>query len=195
MKERPIIFSTDMVRAILDGRKTQTRRILKYAPIPEPARFIKWSSNEYAPQSNSGKMFLERSWRPRKCPYGQVGDRLWVRETFALDEDDQVVVFYRATDHETCGPWKPSIFMPRWASRIDLQITKIKVDRVQDINEEDAITEGCLNTNDPSSGVDWCQGFARACFCNLWDSINAKRGYGWDVNPWVWVIEFNNEFT
>ncbi len=172
--ERPILFGAAMVRAILEGRKTQTRRAMK----PQPAEL--------------------RDIKGQDCPYGRQGERLWVRETFCVDEDDQPVVLYRATDHESCGqPWRPAIFMPRSASRITLEITAVRVERLQDISEEDAKAEGaefgfCVGRDfhepcDPEDAVasSYKQGFAF-----LWDSINAKRGLGWEANPWVWVVKF-----
>jgi hypothetical protein len=161
MNERPILFSGEMVRAILEGRKTQTRRVIK------PQLRINY-----------------------KCPYGQPGDRLWVRETWQCFKPNTEEIInpntvniralaYRATN-EWRGKWRPSIHMPRWASRITLEITAVRVERLQDIGEVDAMREGdptCENTH-----IDW--------FRALWDSINAKRGYSWESNPWVWVVEF-----
>lgn len=140
MKERPILFSGEMVRAILEGRKTQTRRVIK--PQPDSARnsvFVK-----------SG--FETKHGYEIKCPYGQPGDRLWVRETWGLwdtdpkDGPERAKIFYRATDENRRDlryqRWRPSIHMPRWASRINLEITNIRIERVQDITEEDAKAEG-----------------------------------------------------
>lgn len=172
MTERPIIFSGDMVRAILDGRKTQTRRVMK--PQPSPADvFVGDHGLGMGPQF--------------RCSYGQSGDRLWVRETWACECCGRTLEYravhgrceglsYRA-DGGTGGSsgWRSPIHMPRWASRLTLDITEVRVQRVQEISEEDAVAEG----------VDiW------ADFRPLWDSINAKRGFGWDVNPWVWALTF-----
>jgi len=168
MKERPIIFNTPMVQAILDGRKTQTRRVVRY--------------KAYANHDNPVY--------PHECPHGIPGDRLWVRETwFDVANLEGEPATYRATaDHiatrmiEMGSGWKPSIFMPRWASRINLEITDIRVERVQEISEDDATAEGAtINMGFPTS---------RCWFRCTWDSLNAKRSYGWDVNPWVWVISF-----
>lgn len=175
MKERPILFSGEMVRAILDGRKTQTRRVIK-------------------PQ---GEPYTIEDVDVLKCPYGIPGDRLWVRETFADlrgmgfghkwayradtpegSESDRIRIGYGVR-------WKPSIHMPRWASRITLEITDIRVERVQDITYIDAKAEG----------VEYEKGYTdpREAFATLWNSINAKRDYGWAMNPWVWIIEFKGE--
>jgi hypothetical protein len=128
-RERPILFRGEMVRAILDGRKTMTRRIVK---------------GEWFYDGETGE---GASWEPPTCPYGQVGDRLWVRETFSepfpLDvEHENFTGFFRATDPDRKVKWKPSIFMPRWACRLVLEIADIRVERLNDISEEDAIAEG-----------------------------------------------------
>jgi len=228
MKERPILFNGEMVMAILDGRKTQTRRVVKPQPegVKEPEEGFVWlgengllgGRQSYMcgdPENPSVDVEL---WQfPVKCPYGAPGDRLWVRETFChkwdqggpvFNEDgdyDQSCLWYRATtpdvikldedceevylkDGSPASPWLPSIHMPRWASRILLEITGVRVERVQEISNEDAIAEGinCIwrGDNGPHE-VDQTQHVK-----DLWDSINAKRGFGWDVNPWVWSIEF-----
>ena len=182
MKERPILFSGQMVRAILDGRKTMTRRVVDrdWWDVCEKG------TGGYIECNDSGIL---------KCKYGQPEDRLWVRETFVphlccgMHAEE---IHYRA-DGESCPidgttikRWKPSIFMPRWASRITLEITSVRVERLKDISEADAEAEGvCPNGNQfyPKDQYKWA-------FRDLWDSINSARGYGWDVNPWVWVIEF-----
>lgn len=179
MKERPILFSGAMVRAILAGTKTQTRRVLK--PQPQPC----------------GDGVL----RPliTDCPHGYIGDRLWVREAWArrLDEDHLSArdipapnrwAWYWASGPGKCcntgcagaaGRVRAARFMPRWASRILLEIAGIRVERVQEITEDDALREGCYGAIS-----------ARNEFTELWDSINEKRGFGWETNPWVWVISF-----
>jgi len=185
MKEHPILFNGEMVRAILDGRKTMTRRVMKCAiwkdiEIPNPA----------APY-HYGKVSTARP-----CPYGQPGDRLWVRETwcpqiniFGIGLEDRVP-FYRAADGKelpTCHKWRASFHMPRWASRITLEIVSVRVEQVQEINDTDAKAEGVQAVIGKK-----IHGWTPHCleFSLLWDSINAKRGYGWGANPWVWVIEF-----
>lgn len=176
MSERPILFQGEMVRAILDDRKTMTRRVIK----PQP----KYGDNPPTKITNMMPGFVDGVGISHKSPYGDVGDKLWVRETWHQHEKDSDVC-YRAT--EICigfAPWRPSIFMPRWASRITLEITSIRVERIQDITEADAIAEGIKYNPDGNAA------YHRWTFSNLWDSINAKRGYGWDINPWCWVIEF-----
>lgn len=210
MNEHPILFSGEMVRAIRDGRKTQTRRVIK--PQPKDAvemtvaypdgdgNFIFWSDDYPALDEFTLKAYPKGNGRGFKCPYGKPGDRLWVRETFSHDASDkgnQKRVSYKADgsgirtsvrDFDTGEryelPWRPSIHMPRWASRLTLEVIVVRVERLNDISEEDARAEGVqpnqLTTIQPY----------RAAFCGLWDSINEKRGYGWLDNPWVWVVEF-----
>ena len=186
MKERPILFSSGMVRAILDGRKTQTRRVVKQKP--------------YFPTDPGIGYAVERE--RIKCPYGIPGDRLWVRETWAHIFEcghynhlhgDKLRYIYRVDNGCIPDKWRPSIFMPRKASRITLEITAIRVERLQDISEKDSIAEGsqipCAQL--PKS----CQQGTfteRTQFSRIWDSINAKK-YLWASNPWVWVIGFKKE--
>jgi len=205
MKERPILFSTPMVKAVQDGRKTHTRRIIKY------------------PSDLIGEL----------CPYGQLGDFIYVRETHYLygkwfkngisktgkqkwtfEAANREVRYFdnppdiiRRNSYRELGWYKrPAIFMPRWASRITLQIKDIRAERVQDISEADALDEGidtesetyAIAEYNQNMGVRGCGNvvYSRSyypsicCFAELWDSINAKRGYSWGDNPWVWVIEF-----
>lgn len=175
MKKRPILFNGEMVRAILAGRKTQTRRVVK--PQPHNPGLQAWLE-----EVSDG--FI-------RSPYGVPGDRLWVRETWncietGIKTQRQDWVRYRATDGEELY-WKPSIFMPRWASRITLTITGVRVERVQDISSDDCRAEGL--TPDSEISLLWRENI-RDKYRDLWNSINAKRGYGWDTNPWVWVISF-----
>ncbi len=190
MKERPILFNDEMVRALLDGRKTQTRRVAK----------LNASGRVKLPGSPSN-WHCEDPDAVLACPYGQPGDRLWVRESFNWSTDELLLpsephhhcperaawaaqnVVWRADGkrtHPEYGKalWLPSIHMPRWASRILLEITNVRVERVQEISVADAKAEGVCGLS------------ARAEFLMLWESINAKRGFGWDANPWVWVVEF-----
>jgi len=200
MKERPILFSTPMVQAILDGRKTQTRRVIK--PQPELIGFNGNPAMTYCPSTGqtwnakNGKFSLDGvhwifsipgmstgSW---KCPFGSPGDRLWVRESGWISKSGNVFTpsLGNAPALEKSDFFFkriPSIFMPRWASRIALEITDIRVERVQEITWEDARDEGVIAERGRT---------LVSLYKDLWDSINARRGFGWDVNPWVWVIEF-----
>lgn len=209
MTERPIIIHGDMVRAILRGEKTQTRRPVK----PQPATGCIYSINgahnaalhltdagcqvRYIPPTGRSKDHL------LLCPFGHPGDRLWVRETFreyypkegwpapkALYKADGIA---RLEDTETGKTisWRPSIHMPRWASRITLEITDINVERVQDITEDEAIKEGVV---DPIMGTYGLN--PRTIFRDLWDAIYAKlSGLSWDEDPWVWAITFRRVET
>ena len=188
VKEHPILFSGPMVRAILEGRKTQTRRVVKGLLDGEEPGPCNWSKTGWGNWHNGGC-----SCRPIPFPYGWPGDLLWVRETFRETGSAQQVdgklrgpldpeqIVYYADDKAALydGPWRPSIYMPRWASRLTLRITDVRVQRVQEMTLGDAKAEGL--PNDEPIGQ-W--------FPMLWDSINAKRGYSWDVNPWVWAISF-----
>ncbi len=209
MKESPVIFNGEMVRAILEGRKTQTRRVMKAQP-ESPGFGLRYIS-ESLNNRDTGKYFWSQSdacginkprSKPFACPFGQVGDRLWVREAYQgpLFNFDQTEVYledtskferpefceyradggktpeyYDADDNLRYG-WKPSIHMPRWASRITLGITGVRVERLQDISEADAIAEGGTK----HFNIDW--------FGPLWASIYGVDS--WNANPWVWVIEF-----
>lgn len=261
MKERGIIFSGDMVRAILDGRKTQTRR----AVTPQPP-----NETTLVSQSCKPGWFAYKEWETRKgdecltlaalgdCPYGVPGDRLWVRETWwSIVEEierakggyetwhklrydaDGLVEYWPYSIHTDfkypsahllidcpgddayAEKKRPSIHMPRWASRITLEITDVRVERVQEITPSDTLAEGIdlpvpANCSTPSQRPDgwdgwsdakkdeWISGQARVmyfsrcadvedhvvAFHKLWDSLNVKRGYGWEANPWVWALTF-----
>lgn len=206
MKERPILFSGEMVRAILSGRKKQTRRVVKLA--------------EFQPSGTSGYRWSWRDKRHRwnecndamlayQCPYGIAGDRLWVREAFAdvpcpADEPHPRLrigpngegITWRAdwTGNPSGFKWQPSIHMPRWASRITLEITGIRVERLQDITEEDAIAEGLEKRSwvGPAQFTDnkgrTVHGRPLGVFRELWQSINGPES--WAANPWVWVVSF-----
>jgi len=240
-QETPILFNGPMVRAILEGRKTQTRRIvLKKRWLPGEAR-------HYPPEFP-----IHRFLRLVECPYGIPGDHLWVRESWriaSLPYDECPAIQYRADnairfcddpsdpvygwddyryeawfermneqlieDCEKAGlqprsdldmyytwewdsiptRWRPSIHMPRWASRITLEVKGVRVERVQEISEEDARAEGCDSPDWPRfvtfpDGTRYALFHAREGFEWTWDQMYAKRGYGWNLNPWVWVIEF-----
>ncbi|MBH8569375.1 hypothetical protein KB206_10800 [Microvirga sp. STS02] len=209
VKERPILFSGAMVCALLAGTKTQTRRVVKPQP-PEP--------------SNVGVAAFTEEFRRavllESCPYGQPGERLWVRETWGTDARLNFIppsalfsveggqpIYYRADDKqpETLDTWRPSIHMPRAASRILLEIVSVRVERLQEISEADAVAEGveattCYDEEGPSGGNHAVQAYrnylttepnaypATASFCTLWQSINGPDS--WAANPWVWVVEF-----
>ena len=223
MKERPILFTTEMVKAILDGRKTQTRRVItikdKYLNIdkilPNKPRGICSCGGIFHFYIGSHEQPL---YWIRLYPNWQVGDRLWVREKALywtggaggtstviyfddpeipqLIEDNNRLLIARETTNILEGTnvvgkwrWKPPIFMPKWASRIWLEITGVRVEKLQDISEEDAVAEGTpindflpINTA-RIAGID-----TRYYFSGLWDSIN--KDYPWESNPWIWVIEF-----
>lgn len=196
MTEKPILFNGDMVRAILDGRKTQTRRVLKVAPgdwfVDAPTR-IKCHALD------GGCYGFASENATYKCPYGKPGDSLWVRETWSGSTESSYIykpseghrIWYRANNDRPTwaeGHWKPSIFMPRWASRINLEVRAVRVEQLRNISEADARAEG---TNPSIVGRDLDHLKYRAGFMALWDSINAKRGYSWESNPWVWVVEFS----
>ncbi|MBV8273564.1 MAG: hypothetical protein JO067_14955 [Cupriavidus sp.] len=206
-KERPILFSGAMVRAILDGRKTQTRRVFK---LPS---WADWYVSGAMQGEKTGDIVpkdpRQRGWysiEELPCPYGQLFDRLWVRETWAqpaaLDPGPTV---YRA-DYPACVPagfenippaeairWKPSIHMPRGLSRILLEITGGRVERLQDITDTDSIFEGIGGYGDKDAWTDYTVAGAtvetpRESFRTLWQSINGAGA--WEANPWVWVLEF-----
>lgn len=175
--ERPILFTGAMVRAIMEGRKTQTRRVANF--------FDNHEAMQFAPRFDSGWWKAAYSGYECKCPYGQRGDRLWVRETFATD--GLGLLWWRANgdDQPKAGPWKPSIFMPRWASRLTLEITGIRCERLLAIcsNRADALAEGM------KPGPD-----CMAEYAALWNRINGRKaGCKWHESPWVWVIEFRRE--
>lgn len=205
MKEHPIIFSGPMVREILAGHKTMTRRVVQWTPI-EPGMNLTFSglraghyctgepSSGWVLYSMGGSCWQQRT-KPQRCPYGVPGDRLWVREAwrqaYAKTTFSEGIV-YRADKEESLGMdeysdrhvWRPSIFMPRAASRITLEVTGVRVERLQDISTDDAIAEGS-RCGSQSEGM-----FShRHDFERIWDTINAKRA-PWASNPWVWVVQF-----
>lgn len=204
MVERPILFSAPLVRAILDGRKSVTRRVVKefdgginfvrqitdatdfdICKNPKDTRLL-WEG-----RTNESLRGFNRIARVR-CPYGTPGDRLWVREAHHLTSSNIAIyrADYPANAHarrlENIPPeseirWRPSIYMPRWASRILLEVTDVRVERLQAISYDDVEAEGVSI----GGGWGWIDDWAA-----LWDSINAGRGYGWDADPWVWVVSF-----
>lgn len=215
-KERPILFSGPMVRALRDGSKTQTRRVCK------PAQFYSLSTVVEVPdpmergQVYNGSHFGDEEGEVQfACPYGGRGDRLWVRETFVqgwdydpvtdrikrYDSDGKQIpikTWYRAdgADIGWCDadgweantPWKPSIHMPRAASRITLEITRVRVERLQDISADDARAEGCPDRPIPGAEQASVDLLAKLWYHDLWEQINGPGS--WAANPWVWAIEF-----
>lgn len=222
IKERPIIMGAESVRAILDGRKTMTRRVVN------SRLFIEIDNGDEPPilqdSPNFGKILMEYG----RYPYGYIGDRLWVKEEWkpgAWRNDGRVAIDYQASPELTHTPWicmedqaskfiprwlneiskigltpnhegryewepgkspfkwKRAMYMPRFASRITLEITDIRVERVQDITENDARAEGMTS---PLRYI----GALRDAYIKTWNSLNAKRGYPWESNPWVWVVSF-----
>jgi hypothetical protein len=186
MKERPILFSGPMVRAISEGRKTQTRRVIKPQPDDTHEGKPYWHVGGFR-TSWIGRESKEPHWGNNwlKCPYGNPGDRLWVRETWRnypyAGNDGAAGLVYRATnDCLPKGQWKPSIHMPRWASRITLEIKRVWVERLQEISEADCVKEGFDYQGRHKNP--WYE------FQDTWQSINGPDA--WSLNPWVWVIEF-----
>ncbi|EMO2287735.1 hypothetical protein REY87_001020 [Klebsiella variicola] len=241
MKERGMIFNGEMVRAILDGRKTQTRRIMNVQPESNQFGLLHITSS--TKRSDIGKYHWAESnatgnhvrSKLFSCPLGSVGDRIWVRETWAIlgnedgccidweekickGDERSAARIYRASceqkpnnygpwsipddadwkpytkDYQYEGAWRPSIHMPRWASRILLEITDVRVERLNAISEEDARAEGiidggCLNCGEPEPcGCANPEPDATDAFAYLWQSIYGQEN--WNANPWVWVIEF-----
>ncbi|MEA4901877.1 hypothetical protein [Desulfitobacterium sp.] len=183
-RERPILFSTLMVQAILGDRKTMTRRIVKGTAL------------EWLEKDGFSPSFVADP-ENRLSPY-TVGDILWVRETWNGDWCDHVIYKADGGSAKEAGytkepKWKPSIFMPRKAARLFLRVTSIRAERLQDITEADCYAEGIIKVP-LGENMEWAEGgWAIEKFAHLWDSLNAKRGYGWDTNPWVWVITFQKE--
>ena len=222
--ERPILFQSEMVRAILreagETPKTATRRIIK--PQPKYAQTLRSGTHETSQDGG-----FDCDVRDIRCPYGEPGDRLWGRETWAVRESSQSFrgqmfkppgsVLYRATEPYFDGPWKPSIFMPRWASRITLEVTMVRAERVQDISEDDARAEGVALPLVVERLRE--QPTYRTCFRDLWNRINGLprpqktdgafthyTSYPWEgeagtvehrglphhvhPNPWVFAVDF-----
>lgn len=203
IKERPILFSAPMVRAILEGRKTVTRREIKPSMRSADTQFElhQQENGSWLPLHTFDESCMDDQGteHPIKCPYGQPGDRLWVRETFKSSADCRPPVaesFIYAADLNSDGRtkwaarWKPSIHMPRIASRILLEITDVRVERLQDISRADIRAEGLqcppeLASDDVSPNYrDWYP----AAWRDLWESINGPGS--WDANPWCWAVSF-----
>ena len=216
MKERPIIFSAPMVRAILAGTKTQTRRVVKGAPhdwapvqpqVYSPTVIDRRGNEQPGPAAYGAGNADGECWI--RCPYGQPGTTLWVREAWARDDEDGCLMYRADVGREMDADawehgriegvpryrWRPSIHMPRWASRITLEITSVRVERLQDISEADAAAEGVTPKWEPGcSGrlMEALGGFsfrpAASAYADLWESLHGPGS--WDANPWVWVVEF-----
>lgn len=211
MKERPILFSSAMVRAILLGSKTQTRRVVKPQPVYRDVQglFASWVFKGGLLYPNAKTDVLAM------CPYGQPGDRLWVREAHSIGPGPNAVlepvesggvlrwphITYAADGaverkderwKGIFGKSRPSIHMHRWASRITLEVTGVRVERLQDLSEADARYEGIQQCEGGSMDYlanDYAQGYSSvASFRSLWESLNGASS--WDANPWVWVVEF-----
>lgn len=216
-RERPILFNDQMVRAILEGRKTVTRRVMKPQPTPSKSGGHHWPCNVHQSMLHVERELQngEGCWcglAEAACPFGKPGDRLWVREAWTIDllaaystekgYDSEYELRYRADDaareihiapgepdpylalyDSQRGDWRPSIHMPRWASRILLEITAVRVERLQDITPNQCIAEGAWREKDKELGRGQ---EAIAAFADLWRST----GGDWDSNPWVWVVEF-----
>lgn len=206
-EEKPILFNTEMVRAILEGRKTQTRRVIKRCKIGaeetalEAGDVIRYCG-EICKLQHRNREQDTLSAKPYS-PYGQPGGQLWVRETWMPETEQGIptgAYIYKATDNpekdgEQSLRWKPSIHMPKSAARLFLKIIDIRVERVQEITDSDALAEG----------IEWDEACPEECsngycpgayerpvesFEYLWNHINKKRGYSWESNPWVWVVTF-----
>lgn len=208
MRERPIIMSAPMVRAILAGKKTQTRRVVKPYGRDNGFCIMETENRGLWPyRSDDGEScfitidgYLNEV--ALRCPYGVPGDRLWVRETWLQadrplrDDGRGGIIVYRAAYPNDQVPlrWRSSIHMPRWASRITLEITGVRVEWLQDISEADAMAEGI---GKPAGAQFWysdIRGSPRPgdtpqwAYRNLWESIHGAGS--WDANPWVWVVAF-----
>lgn len=214
MAEHPILFSDEMVRAIVDGYKTQTRRVIRFPKHAYQQPDVSWIKSVH--QDGRGNWvawstdapdlvdFTKRAYpngEGFKCPYGRPRDLLWVRETWSQisfpDEDGAVEIAYRADDwlDDEPGPdieggWRPSIHMPRWASRLTLEVINVRVERLQAISEEDVLAEGVKPTIPIRPEPFGSRSYNLESFVTVWDSINAKRGFSWKSNPWVWVVSF-----
>ncbi|HHH0020682.1 TPA: hypothetical protein ACPZNJ_004524 [Yersinia enterocolitica] len=216
MNEKPILFNAEMVNAILSGRKTQTRRIMRDQPEVIPPEDECGVPGYWIPY-NAGKTMVRNEMMTITCPLGAVGDQLWVRECFRVHSraTDVATLVYRASERNSwteqtrrvpvsdCNrpvspeKWTPAIHMPRWASRINLLITGVRVERLNDISDADAMSEGidadrlaesqdhydCIADHNMTG-----RPTAKGYFSSLWQSIYGEEN--WEANPWVWVIEF-----
>ena len=207
MGEKPILFSTPLIQAILDGRKTQTRRVVK----PQPPKHLEWGGWQIGGGKDSGKAtwdnrgdgWLSTETHKVATPYGNAGDELWVRETWQAQTPSgkwwheipkgerplhNWAVIDKATSDIKPPKWIPSVHIPRKFSRIQLCVKNVRVERVQDISGDDVHKEGVTSHVHPTAS--YFERAQREVFEALWDSINEKRGYSWQSNPWVWVVDF-----
>lgn len=225
MKERPIPFRAPMVRALLSGEKTQTRRVVKL-PHSNPLgqwETLLWGGQDGGRTKDGDTMPAQmaighsRTGDILLCPYGQPGDRLWVREVWRTDasldgkapstfsgwpvryDADGETLRHGAFYGDTKGKTRPSLFMPRWASRINLEVTSVRVERLQDISESDCWAEGIeevMHDFDDAAQIDMANRLgcriedAKPLYALLWEQINGKGS--WDANPWVWVLDFKH---
>ena len=207
IKERPILFLAPMVRAILEGRKTVTRRPVKATKAHADGFMMLDHGKGWRPYNAFGDFASDHEGMeyPIACPYGKLGDRLWVRETCFINDYREASVpeqeradceiHYRADGipdfegEEELIRWRPSIHMPRWASRILLEVTDVRVERLQDITEEQALAEGIKKHSDGGYHVEDGKHYSDSpveSFACLWSSV----GGDWDATPWVWCVSF-----
>jgi hypothetical protein len=201
-KEKPIIFSTPMVKAILAGNKTMTRRVVKEAPCTDNNGCVNIKGLWVIPERDKDHAF------DGIAPYC-VGDHLWVRETWCKQFENtgskiEYFANWSTKNKKTmdtlnpygfeCPKWRPSIFLSRLAARIFMEVKHVRLEQLQSISERDAVKEGITTLSfvlpDEKTKIKPKGGTFRTEFKHLWDKLNAKRGYGWDINPWVWVIQF-----
>lgn len=229
MADQPILFSGPMVRSLLDDRKTRTRRVIDFPGVAAVHAFVPVGTDRqgrrvYEMRDAAGRLMSRPAGRDvveyLYWPRHAVGDRLWVREAWATEAayddlapsaigGDEPIHYDADGSHQTwgfpaiarLGRRRPSMFMPRWASRLTLTVTEVRVQRVQEISEDDAIAEGpgfvgavsgevCESSASHRLGIGPRWRNAREWYADLWDSLNSKRGYGWHANPWVAAISF-----
>lgn len=198
MRERGIIMAAESVRAILAGTKTQTRRVVNTGKFGQGEWDLRQGQGVVTRHSRDGIVFDTPCGRPAKsmqdavvrCPYGAPGDRLWVKEAWKpLGSDD---IAYRASEPDMDGPWKSPLYLTRELSRLTLDVTEVRLQRLQEISEADAVAEGAPEWSGlPQYGPDCYRRWYRAG----WDSINGKRGFHWASNPFVWVVTFKRATT
>ena len=181
IKEHPILFSTEMIKAILDGKKTQTRRVIKPSPVWIAEFNIPFKTHDADPHGIIN------------CPYGKSGDLLYVRETFCILPEERPRIWFKAGDENLFNltksnskkphlyTWEPAIHMPKKYARIWLKVKDIRIEHLNTITRKDIIKEGVCDESEKNFMDLWI---------SLWDSIKKKSGYGWDTNPYVWVVEF-----